>query len=137
MADPKTTKTEIAIVQSFRKALYYLAPAVRVVAIPNAGKRGLTAIRQAKREGLATGFPDVIVLWAGAGIAFIEFKRPGGVVSDNQGEWHQRLDDLGHRVCVAYGAGQAIKFLISCGAPIDLTETGEETYLGIKLGGAA
>jgi len=118
MVEPKTDQTEIGIVQQFRKRLYYLAPGVRVVAIPNAGKRGQHAVRQAKREGLATGFPDVMVLWRGVGIAFVEFKRPGGTVSENQREWHDRLDAMGHRICVAYGADQAIDFLIACGAPI-------------------
>ena len=120
MAERKATKPELAIVMAFKKALYYAAPSVRVVAIPNAGKRGLAAIRQAKREGLATGFPDVMCIWPGAGIAFIEFKRPGGATSDNQDEWHQRLADMGHRVCVASAAAQAVNFLVECGAPIDL-----------------
>ena len=109
---------EVDIQQAFRKRLYYTAPRVKAVAVPNAAKRTQWAVRQAKKEGLATGFPDMLVVWPGAGIAFIEFKRPGGATSDNQDEWHQRLNDMGHRVCVAYSVDQAVEFLRQCGAPV-------------------
>lgn len=116
---PKTAPLlEIEIQQAFRKRLYYTAPKVRVVAVPNAAKRSQWAIMQAKREGLSSGFPDVLCIWPGAGVAFVEFKRPGGATSPNQSEWHERLDAYGHRIFVAYGVDQAIDFLRQCGAPI-------------------
>jgi hypothetical protein len=120
MAKPGGTPKplEIEIQAAFRKRLYYVAPRVKVVAIPNAGRRTQWEIRQAKKEGLATGFPDVMAVWPGAGVAFIEFKRPGGVTSDNQNEWHQRLTVMGHRVCVAFSVDQAVEFLRQCGAPV-------------------
>ena len=109
---------EIEIQQAFRKRLYYSAPKVRVVAVPNGMFTTAWAARQAKREGMSAGFPDVLCLWPGAGVAFIEFKRPGGAVSENQREWHERLTDMGHSICVAYSADAAIDFLRGCGAPI-------------------
>ena len=109
---------EIDIQQAFRKRLYYVAPRVHVVAVPNAGKRTRWAAGQAKREGMSAGFPDVVCLWPARGVAFIEFKRPGGLISDNQLDWHMRLHDMGHDICLAYSADQAIDFLRSCGAPI-------------------
>ncbi len=114
----KPVPLEIDIQSAFKKRLYYTAPRIKVVAIPNAGRRTPWETRQAKKEGLATGFPDLLCLWPGAGVAMIEFKRPGGRTSDNQREWHQRLADMEHRVCVAYSVNQAIDFLRSCGAPI-------------------
>lgn len=109
---------EIDIQQAFRKRLYYTAPRVRVVAIPNAGKRSQWAAAQAKKEGLAKGFPDVVCLWPGAGIAFVEFKDAKGRVSIDQTEWHEWLDESGHRVAVARTPEDAIAFLRNCGAPI-------------------
>lgn len=109
---------EADIVAAFKKRLYYVAPRIRVVGVPNAGKRTVWEVRQAKKEGLATGFPDLLILWPDRGVAMIEFKRPGGAVSDNQNEWHQRLILMGHRVCVAFSVDQAVDFLRQCGAPI-------------------
>lgn len=109
---------EIEIQQAFRKRLYYAAPRVKAVAVPNGMFTTQWAARQAKREGMSSGFPDLICLWPGAGVAFVEFKRPGGSVSENQREWHERLTEMGHRCCVAYSADAAIDFLRECGAPI-------------------
>lgn len=109
--------TEIQIQSAFRKRLRYVAPAVSVVAVPNAGKRGPAAVRQAKREGMSSGFPDVMALWAG-GLCFIEFKRLGGAISDNQAEWLERLTRWGHHARVCYSPEQALAFLAECGAPI-------------------
>lgn len=109
---------EIEIQQGFRKRLYYVAPKVRVVAVPNGLFTTRWSATQAKREGMSAGFPDVVCLWPSRGVAFIEFKRPGGPISDNQHEWHLRLHDMGHDICVAYSVDQAVDFLRACGAPI-------------------
>ncbi|WP_068082680.1 VRR-NUC domain-containing protein [Novosphingobium rosa] len=109
--------TEIQIQTAFRNRLRYAAPAVSVVAVPNAAKRGPAAIRQAKREGISSGFPDIMALWAG-GLCFVEFKRPGGVVSENQAEWIERLTRWGHRACVCHSPEEALSFLAECGAPV-------------------
>lgn len=108
---------EVDIQQAFRKRLYYTAPRVRVVAVPNGMRTTAWSARQAKREGMSSGFPDVICLWPG-GVAFIEFKAPKGRVSENQSEWHEWLDENGHRVAVARSPDDAIAFLRTCGAPI-------------------
>jgi len=109
---------EIEIVQSFRERMFYAAPTVSVVAVPNAAKRSQWAARQAKKEGLATGFPDVLVLGPGALIAMIEFKREGAKPSDNQAEWLERLDRWGFPVTVARSADEAMAFLRGAGFPI-------------------
>lgn len=110
--------SEIQIQAGFRNRLRYVAPAVSCVAIPNAAKRTQWAANQAKREGLATGFPDVMCVWAGGGICFIEFKSAKGRLSDNQAEWIERLRERGHRATVARSVDEAIAFLRECGAPV-------------------
>lgn len=110
--------TEIEIQAGFRNRLRYVAPAVSCVAIPNAAKRTPWAARQAKLEGLATGFPDCMCLWDGGGICFLEFKAPKGRLSDNQAEWIERLERRGHRVAVVRSVEAAVAFLRECGAPV-------------------
>lgn len=108
--------TEIAIQTLFRSRARMKCPGVRIVAIPNAGKRGQKALNQARREGAAWGFPDVMALWAG-GVAFIEFKASNGVVSDNQAEWLDRLTDMGFPATVSRDPDHALEFLRAAGAP--------------------
>ena len=110
--------TELEIQTGFRNRLRYVAPQVSMVAVPNAAKRSLWAARQAKLEGLATGFPDCMCIWPGAGICFLEFKTAKGRLSENQAEWIERLDDRGHRVAVVRSVDDAIDFLRACGAPV-------------------
>lgn len=110
--------SEADLAQSLRKRLYYTAPTVKLVAVPNAAKRSQWAAGQAKKEGMATGFPDLIALWPDGGSAFIELKTPKGRLSENQSEWIERLGAMGHRAAVARSADEAIAFLRDCGAPI-------------------
>lgn len=110
--------SEIQIQCGFRNRLRYVAPAVHCVAIPNAAKRTQWAAMQAKKEGMAAGFPDVVCLWPGGGICFIEFKTLKGRLSDNQAEWLTRLRENGHRVTVARSVDAAVEFIRECGAPM-------------------
>jgi hypothetical protein len=115
----RTTRdqTEIELVTLFRSRARILCPAVSIVAIPNAAKRTQWAAMRAKREGMATGFPDILCFWKGPGIAAIEFKTAKGKVSDNQAEWLERLTDLGIPATVSRDADHAIEFLRQAGAP--------------------
>lgn len=109
---------EADLAQAFRKRLYYSAPAVKLVAVPNAGKRTQWAARQAKKEGMSPGFPDLVALWPNAGVAFIELKIGKAKPSDNQADWLQRLDDMGHPVAIVRSVEEGVDFLRSCGAPV-------------------
>jgi hypothetical protein len=113
-ANPK----EIDIQAGFRARLRYVAPAVSCVAIPNAAKRSQWAAMQAKREGMSAGFPDVMCLWAGGGVCFIEFKAAKGRINDNQNDWLARLDRWGFVVGVARSIDDAIAILRTAGAPV-------------------
>lgn len=108
--------SEIEIVTLFRARCKIMCPGVAVVAIPNAAKRSQWAARQAKREGLATGFPDIMCIWQGGEICFIEFKTARGKLSPAQEEWLERLSDRSFRATVARSADEALDFLRQCGA---------------------
>lgn len=109
---------EADLAQALRKRLYYTGPRVHLVAVPNAAKRTQWAARQAKKEGMATGFPDLVALWPGGGVGFIELKMPKGRVSENQTEWLGRLFAMGHPVGVARSVDEAIALLREWGAPV-------------------
>lgn len=119
------TRTELQIQTLFRSRARILCPAVHIVAIPNAGKRGTGAARQAKREGMSAGFPDVMCLFSHGSdkvnavpvAAYIEFKSATGKVSENQSEWIDRLDRMGFPVTIARDADEALEWLRSIGAP--------------------
>lgn len=111
-------RSEIQVVTLFRSRARMQCPAVRIVAVPNAAKRGQKALNSLRREGAAFGFPDIMCLWPGRGAAFIEFKRErGGVVSTNQSEWIERLQRLGFPATVSNDPDHALGFLRDHGAP--------------------
>jgi len=66
-------------------------------------------IKKLKREGMSSGFPDLMVFLENK-LLLIEMKNAkGGTVSKEQKEWHKILDKLGFPVFIAAGADQAIK----------------------------
>ena len=88
---------------------------------PKTGKQySVTAIKM-RRMGTSNGFPDLMILDAPpllptAPGVMVEMKRTkGGVVSDEQKEWHEYLRSRGWKVMVARGADEAIRFLESYG----------------------
>jgi hypothetical protein len=103
----------------FRSRARMQCPAVRIIAIPNGSKRGQRAMNQARREGAAWGFCDVMCLAPGARAAFIEFKSATGKLSDNQVEWIDRLRDMGFPATVARDPDDALAFLRSAGFPFE------------------
>ncbi len=105
------------MVTLFRSRARIICPGVSIVAVPNAAKRSRWAAGQAKREGLAKGFPDVICLWGGGGVAFIEFKSTSGTVRESQSEWIERLGEMGFPVTVSRDPDHALQFLRDAGAP--------------------
>lgn len=102
--------SEIEIQTGFRNQMRILAPHVMLVAIPNAGKRTQWAARQVKREGMVTGFPDMMALHDGRA-AFLEFKARTGTVSDAQIECLNRLAARDFAVGVFRSADTAISWL--------------------------
>lgn len=111
-----SARSEIEIQTLFRSRARVRCPAVKIVAIPNAAARGQKALNQARREGAAWGFPDVMCLWPG-GIAFIEFKAATGKVAEHQAEWLDRLTAMGFPATVSRDPDHALAFLRDAGAP--------------------
>lgn len=69
-----------------------------------------------KKMGLRTGFPDLIILAKNKSktheVLFIEMKRQkGGVVSPEQKEWIETLDNSNYCVGIAKGCESAINIL--------------------------
>jgi hypothetical protein len=116
-APDKDGASELARVMAFRRDLRVALPDARLVAVPNAAKRGAAAVRQAKAEGMATGFPDMMILHGGR-IAFLEWKSARNKLSRQQIEWMNWLCANGFdAACVRTSAG-AIAFLQSKGWPL-------------------
>lgn len=74
-----------------------------------------------KRLGVAVGLPDILIFtppptYPGVVGVSIEMKRrKGGVVSQEQLEWKEKLKAVGWLTYIALGADQAIEILEACG----------------------
>jgi len=113
--DPRNAqddRDELAIQTLFRNRMRMLAPAVMLVAVPNAGKRTAWERRQRAKEGMVAGFPDLIALHDGR-TALLEFKRGDGALSTVQIETLNRLVRLGFPVAVFRQADTAVEWLQS------------------------
>lgn len=112
--DPASEKARVV---RFRNALRMKLPAARVVAVPNAGKRGYAAQAQVKAEGLAKGFPDIICMYSGESVYF-EFKGSRTMPTPEQTEWLNYLHDNGQACAVVRTAEGALGFLREQGWPV-------------------
>lgn len=87
---------EIAIQTRLRSRIRMLgAGKVRAIAFPNAGKRTAWAAMQAKREGMASGIPDLEVKAAPGLTAHLEIKARTGSLSTDQVNWLNWLHSAG------------------------------------------
>jgi len=79
-------------------------PHVLIFAIPNGGYRDKATAAKLQVEGVVPGIPDLCVpewrLW-------IEMKRKGGNISNQQRLIINQLLEIGHTVIVGYGAEDA------------------------------
>lgn len=115
---------ELSIQVRLRSRLRILAPTVRLVATPNAGKRTAWAAIKAKSEGLSKGFPDLNCLWSNGvgdaavpGIAFLELKDRNGSLSPEQTDWLNWLHQAGFPCGCFRSVDTACDFLRRHGAP--------------------
>lgn len=108
---------EIGIQTRFRSRMRTMAPAVRLAAVPNAGKRTAWASMNAKREGLSKGFPDLMAYWENRGHAVLEFKARSGALDTEQISWLNFLHNAGIPCGVFRSADTALAFIRDCGAP--------------------
>ena len=91
-------------------------------AVPNGGARSAITGAMMKAEGVKKGVPD-IMLPVARGVyhgLFVEMKRPGGQVSDEQRVWIGNLKEQGYRVEVCFNKEDAIKVFedyMACSKP--------------------
>lgn len=110
----KTRRTEIDTRDSEheeQKALFTwlndTAPAMpdlaKAFAIPNGGYRNIRTAGRLKAEGVKPGIPDVMLLVAREHYhgLMIEMKKPGGVLSPSQADWHYTFVKDGFKVAIA------------------------------------
>lgn len=83
-----------------------------LIHIPNEGKRGPKAARDAKRLGLRKGVPDLFLALPRGGYAglWIEMKSEKGRTSTEQNQWITKLCDVGYRVemCFCYDSAKGV-----------------------------
>lgn len=111
--DPRNaaeTRDEMTIQIAFRRKVRDLAPGVKLVAIPNAGRRSAWEQIKRAKEGLTAGFPDMQALHGGR-IAFLEFKSGTGAPSNAQIDQMNWLTRNGFAVGVFRSEGTACDWL--------------------------
>lgn len=82
--------------------------------IPNGGKRSKGEAGRFRAEGVKAGIPDLCLPVARSGFhgLYIEMKKQGGKVSQEQAHWLNSLDKQGYLTAVCYGweaAAEVIK----------------------------
>ena len=79
-------------------------------AIPNGGSRNRIEAARMQASGVKAGVPDLCIPVPSGKYhsLYIEMKYGRNKTSPKQDEWIERLQKLGHKVCVCYGANQAI-----------------------------
>ncbi|MBQ4788057.1 VRR-NUC domain-containing protein [Pectobacterium versatile] len=83
--------------------------------IPNEGKRGPKAARDAKRLGVRAGMPDLFLAFprgAYAGL-WIEMKAKGGKLSAQQEVWIKRMSSVGYNAQVCFGYDHAVHDIVN------------------------
>jgi len=80
-------------------------------AVPNAAKRSYALANYMRKEGLATGYPDINLDFPSHGYhgLRIEMKVNKNEATLNQKDWHRRLLDAGYQVFLCYSAEEAIQ----------------------------
>ena len=83
---------------------------IPVFAIPNGGSRHPIEAARLKASGVKAGVPDLCIPVPNSKYhsLYIEMKYGKNKTSQTQDEWIERLRQLGHKVCVCYGANEAI-----------------------------
>lgn len=79
-------------------------------------RRAAIAMSKLKAEGLRPGVPDLCIIGKGK-VLFIEMKKKGGRVRENQTQFIERLNFYGHYATVCEGHERAIEVInefLSC-----------------------
>lgn len=83
------------------------------------GKAAMLRQMSLKAKGVATGTPDIIIMWRGkfvwTRLIFLEVKAPGGKLTEKQEALHQELREDGHRVEIVYSVDDVRRVLTDLG----------------------
>lgn len=106
----KIIPTEHEEQREFVRWFRMLYRGVRIHSIPTGGHRHIAVAAKMKAEGATPGVPDLFIpewrLW-------VEMKRTqGGVVSPEQKDWINYLQNVGYRAIVCKGADDAKKQIV-------------------------
>lgn len=117
--EPKDSKpaSEVQRQMTFLAMMGRLAPAVDVLAIPNAGKATDWERIQRWKEGARRGALDLIITW-NHGVFFAEFKDGKKMPSPAQRDRLNRYFRMGHHCGVYRTAEKLIAHLREAGCPI-------------------
>lgn len=111
----KLPGTELARVKRFRSLFRKAFPGARLVAIPNGAQRGQGALNQARSEGAAWGFADMMAIGSGRAFPLLEWKSGTGTVKQHQVDWLNWLTERGHACGVFRQPKTAIGWLVEKG----------------------
>ncbi|MCB5299278.1 VRR-NUC domain-containing protein [Yersinia intermedia] len=82
-----------------------------LIHIPNEGKRGPKAARDAKRLGLRKGVPDLFLALPRGGYAglWIEMKALDGKPTLDQTQWLNKMNEMGYLAIINFSCVEAVK----------------------------
>jgi hypothetical protein len=83
--------------------------------VGNGGYRKPVEAAILKADGVVSGVPDLCIITGGGRAHFLEIKRPGGRLSENQKSCHEKLRAAGAVVMTAAGVDEAVAALRNMG----------------------
>lgn len=107
---PKKKRQNLEEIEQIKFSTWLKKKNVKHTASANGGKRSMLEGVKFKRMGVSKGYPDITIpyIFNGRGGLYIEFKRvDGGVVSPEQKEWLNFLNEQGYYARVANGCEEA------------------------------
>jgi hypothetical protein len=114
-ARDKDAASELARVKRFRSLFRKHFSGARIVAIPNGGIRSQRALNQARSEGAAWGFPDMLAIGSSPFIPVMEWKSGTGALKQHQISWMNWMHSRGHPVGMFRVPETAIAWLFEKG----------------------
>lgn len=113
---------EAGIQVRLRSRLRTYAPQIKLIAVPNAGKRSAWEANARKAEGMAKGFCDLIALAPGGRVAFLELKAKKGTLSREQHETLNWLTLAGFNCGCFNSVESAMRALREWGFPFAMAQ---------------
>jgi VRR-NUC domain len=91
--------------------VYAARPDVYFFAIPNQANRHISNALKMRAEGVKSGVADLCFMLPGGRVAWLEMKKPGGVLSETQKAFRNLCKALGHTWAMAKSVDEALVFL--------------------------